>query len=380
MKILIVMNDYFNKSNGMCISTQRFVASMRDFGHEVRICANDKNGTPDYPLNVLHIPIFDRIITKEGFTFSKIDRATLKEAVSWADIVHVEDPFLICTEACKLAKSMNKPVTGTFHIYPENMTYSVYLGKSNFFNTLFMLYFKHMVYNKCDAVMCPSSAVTKRLKRYFFHPKLYTISNGIKDKIVDYGSSHQDIRANHKENDKFQIITVGRYSKEKNQKLLLQALKKSKHLDQIELIVAGKGPLEKQLKQLANELPCKVTFGFYTQTELIHEMLRSDLYVHCADIEIEGMSCMEAFACGTVPLISNAKLSSTKSFALTKDNLFEARNADDMAKKIDYFIEHPEILTLLRKKYLDLANQLRVSESTKQLLEMMENCLYESNH
>ena len=32
----------------------------------------------------------------------------------------------------------------------------------------------------------------------------------------------------------------------------------------------------------------------------------SDLYVHAADVEIEAMSCMEAFAGGLVPVIANS--------------------------------------------------------------------------
>ena len=50
MKILIVINDYLNKSNGMCISTQRFVEEFRAAGREVRIATNDRYGALDYPL------------------------------------------------------------------------------------------------------------------------------------------------------------------------------------------------------------------------------------------------------------------------------------------------------------------------------------------
>lgn len=36
MKILIVMNDYFNQSNGISISAQRFAEELRKLGQEVR--------------------------------------------------------------------------------------------------------------------------------------------------------------------------------------------------------------------------------------------------------------------------------------------------------------------------------------------------------
>ena len=89
MKILIVINDFFNKINGMSISTQRFVTSLRKMGHEVRIAANASNGNPEYPMEVLRIPVFAGIIEKEGYTFAKINKKLLEEAVDWADVVHV---------------------------------------------------------------------------------------------------------------------------------------------------------------------------------------------------------------------------------------------------------------------------------------------------
>lgn len=372
MKILIVMNDFFNKSNGMCISTQRFADSLRKMGYKVRIVANDSNGDPEYPMEVLRIPIFAGIIEKEGYTFAKIDKEILEEAVDWADVVHVEDPFFLCAKAAKLAKSKGKIVTGTFHLYPENMTYSVHIGKSIFWNYVFMTAFKNGVYNKCDRIMCPTDQVKARLKRYHFSADLYTISNGIPGEIVDYGNSQLACRDNRiNEKKKFRIITVGRYSKEKNQELLLDALLKCRNTENIEVIIAGKGPLENKLKQKAELLSFEVKFGFLEQDKLLEEMSRADLYVHCANIEVEGMSCMEAFACGAVPLISKARLSSTKSYALDDNNIYKANNSDDLAKKIDYWIEHPTELEASRKKYMYMAQNMTVDSSAQKLIDMM---------
>ena len=372
MKILIVMNDFFNRSNGMSISTQRFAASLRKMGHEVRIAANASNGNPDYPMEVLRIPIFAGIIEKEGYTFAKINKKLLEEAVDWADVVHVEDPFFLCAKAARLAKAKGKTVTGTFHLYPENMTYSVHIGKSAFFNYVFMTAFKKGVYNKCDRIMCPTDQVKARLKKYHFSADLYTISNGIPEEIVDYGNSKLPCR-NKAINDKkkFRIITVGRYSKEKNQGLLLDALLKCQNNENIELTVAGKGPLENKLKQKASRLPFEVEFGFFEQDELLEKMSQADIYVHCADIEVEGMSCMEAFACGAVPLISKAKLSSTKSYALDDNNIYKANDSDDLAGKIDYWIEHPKELEASREKYMQMAKNMTVDNSAQKLAAMM---------
>lgn len=82
--------------------------------------------------------------------------------------------------------------------------------------------------------------------------------------------------------------------------------------------------------------------GFYGQEELLRLLNSCDLYVHASDAEIEGISCMEALACGLVPVIANSPLSATPQFALDDRSLFQAGNAGDLADKIDYWIEHPE--------------------------------------
>ncbi len=74
MKILIVIDDYFNKSNGMSISTQRFVHELKKMGQDVRILSSIAGGKPDYPLPIMTIPIFKNIIAKEGFHFAKPKR------------------------------------------------------------------------------------------------------------------------------------------------------------------------------------------------------------------------------------------------------------------------------------------------------------------
>ena len=67
----------------------------------------------------------------------------------------------------------------------------------------------------------------------------------------------------------------------------------------------------------------------------------ADLYVHTSDAEIEAMSCMEAFACGLVPVIADSPRSATPQFALDERSLFPAGDTDALAERIDWWIEHP---------------------------------------
>ena len=135
--------------------------------------------------------------------------------------------------------------------------------------------------------------------------------------------------------------------------------------------LAGKGPIEVELRKKAVDLGLDVGFGFFEQDELRDLMCANDVYVHCADVEVEGMSCMEAFACGCVPVISDASLSSTKAYALTGHNIFSHANAADLAAKLDWLYENRSDLVTLSRQYIEYAQGLGVRGCAEKVLAMM---------
>ncbi len=84
---------------------------------------------------------------------------------------------------------------------------------------------------------------------------------------------------------------------------------------------------------------------------------RADLYVHAAEYEAEGIGCLEAIACGTVPVINDSPKSATRFYALDEKSLFNYNDAEDLARKIDWWIEHPEKKREYAKKYAAMARE-----------------------
>ena len=76
---------------------------------------------------------------------------------------------------------MRKPITGTFHLYPENLTASVPILDHGSTNSAFMRLFRDTTFNYCSYFQCPTTKVEQRLKKYNFKSKLIVISNGISD-------------------------------------------------------------------------------------------------------------------------------------------------------------------------------------------------------
>ena len=62
-----------------------------------------------------------------------------------------------------------------------------------------------------------------------------------------------------------------------------------RHSHNIDLYLAGSGPLERDLCKLATPLAAQIHIGFISHKELIALLDRADIYVYCALVEIEGL-------------------------------------------------------------------------------------------
>ena len=165
--------------------------------------------------------------------------------------------------------------------------------------------------------------------------------------------------------EKFNILMTGRLSPEKRQEVLIKAVKLSKYEDRIQIYFAGSGPCKQRLIKHGQSLTNPPIIDFYFQPDLIKLINSCDLYVHTATVEIEAIACLEAIACGVVPVICNSPTSATVQFAQSDKSLFAADDPRDLAAKIDYWIEHPAEKLLLAKKYAAYGDHFRVSESVK---------------
>ncbi|MFR5071814.1 MAG: glycosyltransferase [Bianqueaceae bacterium] len=119
------------------------------------------------------------------------------------------------------------------------------------------------------------------------------------------------------------------------------------------------------------------TFGFYSKEELIQLIHACDLYVHASVIEIEAISCMEAFSCGLVPVICDSDRSATPQFAIDDRSLFKPDDSKDLAQKIDYWITHPMERERMSKEYASQGDRYRVEQSILEAEKMFQEVITE---
>lgn len=387
MKILFVIDSFYTTNNGTSISAQRFAGELRKRGHEVKVLCWD---TPEYIENNLtdgdfttkkfHIPVFQPLCDKHDFSFAYNETVIVHRACDWADIVHVFVPFGITWEAVHYCNKIGKPVTGAFHIQPENMTSSVSMGKVEWFNELFYRTWNRDIYSHLRHIHVPSQFMGEMLAERGYKAKIHPISNGIQDAFMVAGlhKGQRDKVQGTKEKDVFKIMMIGRLSQEKRQDVIINAVKYSKYADRIQLVFAGRGPEYEKYVELGKELKHQPQFIYVGRDELIENLLETDLYVHASDMESEAISCIEAFATGLVPVIANSHVSATPQFALDGRSLFMPGDPKDLARAIDYWLDHPHERQYMEEQYRLAGRQYSLEASVTKFEEMLNEEIQEN--
>ena len=358
MTVVLVIDSFDDLNNGTTASARRFVENLRKLGHTVRVLAAGEPRKDKFVLEKWHVPVVSYFADKQKITFARPDERVIREAFTGADIVHFYFPFPMARVAEKIAREMHIPCITAFHIQAENITYNIGLGRFDAAARFFYKFLFKYFYNRFADIHCPTNFIAGELKKNGYPADLHVISNGVDEMFVPQTPIPHE---------KFNILMIGWLVPEKRQDLIIKAAKLSKYADKIQLHFAGLGPSEKKYRKMAATLPNEATFGFYSSSELLKLIAQTDLYVHASDVEIEAIACMEAFSCGLVPVIANAKKSATVQFALDENSLFEEGNPKSLAEKIDYWIEHPQEKAELSKKYIEQGEQYRVIASCKKM-------------
>lgn len=374
MKIVLVIDQFDDATNGTTISAQRFARALIQHGNQVRVIACGNPADYKYAVRQMRfLPVVEHLITSQGMRLAIPNKHVFEKAAAWADVVHFMMPSPLGIMGLRHVEKLGIPHTAAFHCQPENLTFSLHLGNSTRANDFVYNRFRDTFFNRFTHIHCPSNMIADQLRQHGYTAQLHVISNGIGPAYVYQKREKEDWLK-----DKFAVLMVGRYSGEKRQDVLIDAVAKSRHANRIQLVLAGKGPMEKKLRRQAEErLIQPPVMEFYSPQRLIEIIAQCDLYVHTSDAEIEAMSCMEAFACGLVPVIAQSARSATPQFALDERSLFPAGDSAALAQRIDGWFEHPEERREMERKYAESAKNYSLENSILQTEDMFRMAIRE---
>lgn len=348
LTIAMVVDTSGNRGNGTSNSALQWAEELKRQGHTVRLVGV---GAPEYPARVNHVPLVSWVAKKQQMQFAEPSDTLFRTAFQGVDVVHIYTPFRFGQHACKVAKQMGIAVTAGYHVQPENITYSAgplkYIpGIDSFIYWLFNLW----LYRKIDHVHVPTELGASLLRSHGYKSKLHVISNGYEARFTpktqrDAGKSAPI---------PFHIVSSGRLTNEKNHVALIQAIARCRHAQDIELTIAGTGPLKKKLQRLASRLLSRpASIGFHKNAEMPALLRSGDLLVHPSIADLESVSVIEGMAAGLVPVIASSPLSAAGQFALRDESLFPVDDVEALARRIDWWIDHPDELSKWGKIYAE---------------------------
>ena len=397
LKLLFVINNLYTRGNGLSASARRTITLLRERGHDVRVLSSGTAEqaqacnftTPEFTLPAMRFPLADAIISAQGYAFAKPKRKVIKQAVAWADVVHLEEPFGLQARTAHAAKRAGKPVLATYHIHPENITATIHLDGVWPLNVLLLASWRRRIYALAQVVECPSDSVHQRLQRWGLEDKLVTISNGVglapskpaagtKTECCAPDGRQVETKqtpgeAQPESEQIYRLLVVGRFSREKDQATILKAMRHSRYASQIQLVFAGRGPTEKSLRRAASRLvrdgvlKHAPSFDFFDAAGLDTQAEQADLYIHAAFIEVEGLSCLEVLRHGVVPVIAHSPLTATSQFALDAHSRFKARDPKALARSIDYWLSDNDRRQTEAQKYLNIGAHYDINDCVSRL-------------
>ncbi len=249
------------------------------------------------------------------------------------DIVHVHTPFIAGIEGLKYARKNKVPVVGSFHskYYDDflQITGSKHLAG---IGTDVIVKF----YNKCDEVWTVSENSADTLRSYGYKKPIYIIPNGMEIKDIDYELA---IKAKKHFNLSFDpmLLYVGQINWKKNIERIINACALLKKDDiKFQLVLAGKGPHEKEIAAAIEKLGIKesvVFTGHILDEDLLYGLYAlADLFVFPSLYDTYSMVVREAANAKTASVV--VKDSAPAECIKDRENGFLCEDNDESLFKI----------------------------------------------
>ena len=221
---------------------------------------------------------------------------------------------------------------------------------------IFRIFIWKLISKKIDKVFCPTDETRLDLikKNIFSSKKIYLLHDPIINikKFISF-KKDKELDPRFKKNN---IILVGRLTKQKNFKLIIDAYKKNENfMKKYQIFIFGDGELEKNLKTKVKnyELENKIIFLGYKKN-IYKYMANSKLFILTSLWEDPGFVLIEAAMNNLPILLSNCPHGPKEIIGNDEYGgyLFQSDNLASLSKKLNFFMQDSERNVLKKKKYI----------------------------
>lgn len=181
-----------------------------------------------------------------------------------------------------------------------------------------------------------------QLAKKSFHAKRLHYVNGVGIDLKKFDADKKKVNSNKKQT-KLKLISIGELNKNKNHRLVIEAIHQSKFKDCFSYDICGEGTLKEELTQLIKQ------YGLENQVRLLgyrddvhHLLAESDIFVFPSFREGLPVSVMEAMATGLPVLASDIRGNHDLVVHEKGGFLFESGNVEDLVHYLEECFLHQE--------------------------------------
>jgi 1,2-diacylglycerol 3-alpha-glucosyltransferase len=286
--------------NGVVASVEGLARSLRSRGHEVYCFAPHMpgdDGAADVFFRMPSLPLPTR--TAYRLTLPVVGRRSVRSVIKRLHIVHVHSPFVTGWMGLRYARRYGMPIVYTYHTQLE--AYAHYVPFDPQATRFATERLTRTFGNSVDAVVVPTESMRARLRELGVTTPIAVAPSGIDVEFFASGRRDRALREQIGARDGRRLLLyVGRLAREKSVDVLLKAIAKMPGERPV-LAVAGDGPVEAELRELAGSLGISEAVRFLgaTAREKLPDLYAScDAFVFPSTSETQGIVLAEALAAG----------------------------------------------------------------------------------
>ena len=295
------------------------------------------------------------------------------------DIIHLQDPAEVGIAALRAAKKTGIPAIITIHSYPEFVSsYLKFLGPLD--KVAIKILENHIVKmcNDCQAVIAPTKALARELRRLEVTVPIHAISNGVDLERFYPGKPEATVYKKYSLPRKKKIVLyVGRLDRDKSLETILKCIPQVvKETPEAHFVFAGSGSYSQEYLEIAREIKVSkyVTWAGYIPHEsgdLVNLYRAAGVFI-MPSLESQSIAALEAMASG-LPVIG-ADAGGLKEIIENKRNglLFKMGSHRALARAVISLVKNESLSRRYGEYSQLLARRYDLTSTQKELVKIYE--------
>ncbi len=364
--------------NGVVVSVSSFARMLAEMGHQVTIFTAhhpDQHGLEDGVFRFPSVTFPTRARYPIAIPIAPGDARDLLQRERF-DVIHSHSLMLMGLVAQIYHRRLHIPLVFTYHTLIEEYAHYIPLPQALVRHRAIDISRDYS--NTADHVVTPASHVAERLRRYQVTTPITVIPTGIELDLID-AVPPSDIRASYDIPPAVPLLAyVGRIAREKNIPRLLGAFRLIlRHEPDAHLLLLGGGPLEEEVRALANELGIAHRLrlsGSIPREEVIQGIRAADIFVFASRTETQGLVIGEAMACA-VPVVAVASEASCELIAQEDEGLLTADEDASFAEAIVTLLDDASLRRQMGRRARVRAESLSAQRCTERLVDVYQQVI-----